>query len=44
MFEHVSQIIQDYQDAAAAYQRAVDRFIGLDAKTGGRLKRRATGR
>ena len=40
MFEHVSKMIQDYQDAAAAYQRAVDRYIGLTARTAGRLKKR----
>jgi len=40
VFEHVSRIIQDYQDAAIVYRRAVDRFLGLDAKTAGRLRRR----
>lgn len=40
MFEHVSRMIQDYQDAAVAYRRAVDRFLGFDAKTTGRLKKR----
>jgi hypothetical protein len=35
-------MIQDYQDAVAIYQRAVDRSIGLDATTAGRLKMRRT--